>query len=1159
MKWAVPTLTVSLVLSLVSAAYCQRAPFPIPDPDPELERASFQVAEGFEVNLYAADPVLAKPIQMNFDPQGRLWVVSSEVYPQIVPGQVANDKVLVLEDRDGDGRADRTTVFADGLLIPTGIEPGDGGAYVANSTELLHFTDSDHDGKADRRRTMLSGFGTEDTHHLIHTLRWGYDGQLYFNQSVYIHSHVETPHGVRRLGGGGVWEFRPETMELEVFIRGLWNAWGHHFDRFGQSFVTDGAGFEGINYALPGASYPATPDALRIMHGLNPGSPKDCGAEFLSGRHLPEDWRGNLLTNDFRGNRVCRYVISEDGAGYAARERAELIKTAHVAFRPIDVKLGPDGAIYIADWYNPIIQHGEVDFRDARRDHTHGRIWRVTARGRPLVERPRLVDAPIESLLDALRAPEDWTRQQARRVLKERGAANVAAALTTWVHSLDRAKPNANANLEHDRLEALWTYQSLDVVEPGLLAQLLNAADPHVRAAAVRVLAHWHARLADADPLALLEPRVADEHPRVRLEAVRALGRIADIRAAALALRALERPVDRFLDYALWLTARELQPRWLPALAAGRFDFEGNPRHALFALQAVNTPEVVPPLLALLRAGRVPADQEDSVLTTIATHGQPNDLAVVFDLALSEPAAGAGLGPDRRAALMEALMEAASERKVRPAGDLSRLGRWLDGPDAVLRAAAARAAGLWKVEPLRVRLVALAEAGAGAVEPPVRRAALEGLARFGDRRALDRLAGSSGPPEAQPLAIAALATLDPAAAARHAVAWLGRLQPSEHDAVDDVIERIAELRGGPAALAAALAGKTLPKDVARMAMRAARSTGREDAALIQSLTRAGGLQETTRPLTPEETAALAARALAQGDPERGEAVYRRKESLCLKCHAISGAGGQVGPGLESLGASAPADYLADALLQPGKAVKEGFHAITVALNDGRVITGIKLRQTDTALVLRDAEDREVSLPLAAIEEQKPAGSLMPVGLVETMTESELLDLVKFLSELGKLGPYAISKARLFRRWEVLEMTPAVFQMIRRISLDAMLPSTSLTWSPAYSEVSGLLPLDAIPTMPHGPKADLPALAIARTQLDVSTGGPVQLAFNSTDGLTLWVDGTRTELRPETVLDLKPGIHLLTIAIDRDQRRDGLRVSLDDVAGSPARAQVVLGK
>src|SRR5262249_22169931 len=171
----------------------------------------------------------------------------------------------------------------------------------------------------------------------------------------------------------------------------------------------------------------------------------------------------------------------------------ELIKTNPPAFRPIDVKMGPDGAIYIADWYNPIIQHGEVDFRDPRRDHTHGRIWRVTAKGRPLVPRPKLVGAKTEALLDFLKAPEDWTRHQARRVLKERGAKAVLPALPAWAKKLD---PKNAANHEH-LLEALWTYQALDTVEPKLLGVLLEARDHRIRAAATRVTSAWQGRLAN--------------------------------------------------------------------------------------------------------------------------------------------------------------------------------------------------------------------------------------------------------------------------------------------------------------------------------------------------------------------------------------------------------------------------------------------------------------------------------------------------------------------------------------------------------------------------------------------------------------------------------------------------------------------------------------
>ncbi len=392
-----------LGLLLASPAVAQKEA-KVPDPDPEVERKTFQVADGFEVNLFAADPQLAKPIQMNFDAAGRLWVSCSEAYPQIKPGAQQNDKIIILEDTKGVGKADKVTVFAEGLLIPTGIEPGDGGVYVADSTDLLHLSASPGKEKADRRKVVLSGFGTEDTHHMLHTLRWGPDGMLYMNQSIYIHSHIETPHGLRELNAGGIWQFRPETLELGVFARGWVNPWGHDFDRWGQSFVTDGAGGEGINYVLPGASYTTAANATRVIQGLNPGSPKYCGLEIVSGRHFPDKWQGNLITNDFRGHRVCRFVLKEDGAAYAAQEKGELIKTRHEAFRPIDIKMGPDGALYIADWYNPIIQHGEVDFRDPRRDISHGRIWRVTAMNRPLVKRPQLVDAPTAELLDQLNA-----------------------------------------------------------------------------------------------------------------------------------------------------------------------------------------------------------------------------------------------------------------------------------------------------------------------------------------------------------------------------------------------------------------------------------------------------------------------------------------------------------------------------------------------------------------------------------------------------------------------------------------------------------------------------------------------------------------------------------------------------------------------------------
>ncbi len=751
----------------------------IPSPDPELERRTFQVAEGFEVSLFAADPLIAKPIQMNFDAQGRLWVATSAVYPHIKPGQRADDKIIVLEDRNRDGRADKTTVFADGLLIPTGVAPGDGGAYVANSTELIHLKDNDGDGKADSKRIVLSGFGTEDTHHILHTLRWGPDGSLYFNQSIYIHSHIETPYGVRRLNGGGVWRFRPDSLRLEVFVRGFINPWGHHFDSWGQSFGTDGAYGEGINYLFPGATFVSSPGARRIVKGLNPGSPKHCGLEILSGRHLPEDWRGDAITNDFRGHRVCRFKLSEDGSGYASREQVELIKTSHVAFRPVDVKLGPDGAIYIADWYNPIIQHGEVDFRDPRRDHTHGRIWRVTAIGRPLVEPTRLVGVPTEHLLDALKSPEGWTRQHARLQLRERGA-EVAPALADWVQRLDPQ----DADVTRHRLEALWTYQAIDRPEPALLTALLRDHDHRARAAATRVLGHWTGQI--ANPLSELARLVQDEHPRVRLEAARALARVASPRAVELAMRALDRPVDAFLDFALWQTARELEPIWTPALREGELDFDGQASHLTYALEAVGSPKVVRPLMDLLRENKVPPQRRQSVLALIAALGGPRDLAVVFEMVVDKSAPAA-----LRVALLDALTEATRRRKVRPASNLDVLAELLNAPDASLRAAAACAAGLWKVEAARETLLTLAlQRGA---DRALREAALDGLNhldRTAVRKVCEQLCDESYPLGVRLSAVEALADIDVESSAVLAVRAF-----STAAAEDDVAPVFAALLG----------------------------------------------------------------------------------------------------------------------------------------------------------------------------------------------------------------------------------------------------------------------------------------------------------------------------------------------------------------------------
>jgi len=1121
----------------------------IPIPDPEIERKSFVLPEGFEVNLFAADPQLHKPIQMNFDPQGRLWVAASEVYPQIAPGQQASDKILILEDTNGDGTADKTTVFADGLLIPTGVEPGDGGAYVANSTEVVHYQDTDGDGKADTSRIVLSGFGTEDTHHILHTFRWGMDGMLYMNQSIYIHSHIETPYGVRRLNAGGIWQYRPETMRLEVFARGWVNTWGHAFDRWGQSFATDGAGGEGINYVVPGASYPAVFGVPRILHGLNPGSPKYCGLEMVDGRHLPDDWQGNLITHDFRGHRVCRFVLSEDGAGFAARQQPDLISSNHVAFRPIDVKMGPDGAIYIADWYNPIIQHGEVDFRDPRRDHTHGRIWRVTAKGRPALPRPKLVGASLPELLASLKSPETFERQHAKRVLKEAGAARVVPELARWVESLDRN----DAGFEHHQLEALWMYQSLDVPQPVLLERVLSSSTPQARAAAVRVIPHCKAQLPAA--LDWLERAVADAHPRVRMEAVRALAEFPSVRAAQLALRAADAPLDQFSDYALWQTSRELAPVWLPAVVAGTADFEGKLHRLLFAVRAAEAQAAVPVLLKRLKTD-LPAEQRDALLETVATLGNGDQLKFVFDLAVDP-----GTTPENAVTLLRTLSQARRARNVQPAGDLAGLARTLEAANPELRQAALDCVGAWKLESLRPVVTAMARTADRGVSE--RMAALQAVTLLGGKDSQQVLSDLAVSQDVEPVragALALLVSLDAGEASRLAVEWLRR--STDPAAQARVTTAFLQQKGAPAVLAKALTDQTLPEDVAKIVLRTVTASGRQEPDLVAAISAAGNITSQPKVLSADEMNALVQTIRESGNPERGEKIFRRQELNCLKCHAIGGAGGKVGPDLVSIGSSAQVDYLVDSILQPNKAVKEGYHSVVVQTDEGKVMTGIKLRQTDTELLLRDVEDREFSIPLNTIEEQAPGTSLMPAGLVDKLTRPELIDLVRFLSELGKPGAYAATTARRVRRWETLQPTNESYTRLYRTSdTQVISDDRGLQWVPVYSTVAGGLPVSDVLdfTMKERLGEAARKVGFVRCQLTVTTGGPVGFSLPETAGLQMWVDGKPVTVATRLELPLDAGEHRITFSVNLLSPRPPLRLELFDVPGSAAQAQFVGGR
>jgi len=664
----------------------------------------------------------------------------------------------------------------------------------------------------------------------------------------------------------------------------------------------------------------------------------------------------------------------------------------------------------------------------------------------------------------------------------------------------------------------------------------LSSPDPRARAAASRVVPHWQGRVSDG--LALLAPRVEDEHPRVRLEAVRALAKFPEPRAVEIAMRGLDRSVDKWMDYALWLTARETQSRWLPALEAGTLDFGGDGKKVTFAMSAAGSPAVVGPLLSALKAGSIGNSQTDSTIKLIATLGSPKDLGMLFELAIAD-----GTADPQRVGILDGLVAASRARKVRPDGDLTRLGALIGSKDVAVQVAAIRALGAWKLESLRDKLVV--DQGHAAID-----ATHEALAELGGDLSLKTLDGNSRmlPTEHRVGAIVALAALDPKLAAERSVTLLQIAKGSEIPRAVDVTGLISGLtgrKGASSALADAIDKITpgeLPVDAAKVAIRSARASGRDESRLIAALASAAKVTSGAIALTDTEMREAVADVLAQGDPARGEAIFRRKDLQCMNCHAIAGAGGVVGPGMESIGASAQIDYLIDSLLQPGKAIKEGYHSVTVATDDGRVLTGVKLRDTDQELLLRDADGRDVAIPAKSVEEKKDAGSLMPVGLTETLTRGELLDLVRFLSELGKVGPYSVSKSRLVRRWQMQASTR---------------PETLADWSPAYSRVDGSLPIDALVSVGESAVET----ARVRFEIDVTTPGPVRVRLNSIKGINeLVIDGAKHEVKTANDVELKPGRHLVTMSLDLKTRaNEALRVEIEDVPGSPAKALPVVGK
>jgi lysophospholipase L1-like esterase len=520
---------------------------------------AMNIDDGFNVELFASEqqfPELANPVQMKFDTHGRLWVSVWPTYPHWRPKTEPRDKLLIYEDTDGDGQADKQTVFADGLMNPTGFAFYDGGVLVAQVPDVWFLKDTDGDNKADLRRRVLHGFGSADTHCAITGFTRSPGGGLYMLEGIFHRTQVETPwRSTVRVRDGAIYRLRPRRWELTVHASYPFsNNHGQVFDKWGRLIVMDAT--RGTPIYGPSISVKKYfPDKVKkkAPYIYNKRTRPPTSIELISTPHFPEKMQGNLLVQNVIGFRgMLNYNLSPDGGGLQGKEVDPLVKSSDKNFRPVDLEFAPDGSLYFADWHNPLIGHMQHNLRDNSRDHTHGRIYRVTHAERPLVDPPTIAGASIDTLLSLLTSEQKRIRYRAKLELGGRDTDKVLRAVDRWLEQLDNSEPGA----PYARMQALWTYQWHNHVNTALLKQQLRSENPHARAAATRVLWAWRDRI--DNPLALLEQQVSDPHPWVRLEAVRALSHFKPPKAAELTLRALKYEPGRYMKYTLDETMKTL-------------------------------------------------------------------------------------------------------------------------------------------------------------------------------------------------------------------------------------------------------------------------------------------------------------------------------------------------------------------------------------------------------------------------------------------------------------------------------------------------------------------------------------------------------------------------------------------------------------------------
>lgn len=902
---------------------------PPPDHSPEAELKSFKVLDGFEVSLFASEADgIPNPIAIRWDERGRLWVLQTSDYPQAKPGTVSDDKIIILEDTNHDGRADKRRVFTGGLSQPMGMElaPRDAGVkspnghsvYVGEGEKLWLMHDDDGDDRVDRREVVFSGFGTGDTHQCLNSFIWAPDGALVMHQGLHCYSRVTTVHGTKTLYGAGFWHYYPKSGRLNPYPTGMpANAWGTAFTKEGQPIMVAGAA--GMFWARPMEVSTSLEEDSHVSnrHGIphfllerfqlpysgqiikTDGLRKFCGVDIVGNSHWPESMQAEVITGGFFENAVYRHKLiphSEFPSGMEAVEQPALITSDNVAFRPIDIRFGPEGALYIADWYDPIIGHYQASFRHPNRDAKRGRIWRVT----------------------------DKSRQ-----FDERGG----------------------------RWEAYQQHRQKGLTGPTRPPSLTE-----------------------------IEKATQDASPLVRLEAVVAAAKIPSPEAIKVTLKVLDKPMDSFIERALWLAVHATAPQWKKP----PFEILNSlpPKHLAFLVEKEGSAELLGVVRTMLaqKGESMQPETRRGLLAALVRKGEPGDMLMALKLGVKDQA------------VLEDLAAAAAQRgfKTPEGAEPLLLGVLKEGNEAQ-KSAACALVGAWRLKSAEAVLRGLLEADGG-----VRSPALMALSRLGEPAETfeSYVKDAQQPWPVRTAALTVLAEKKPVVAGQLAAVAISSITDAE--TMRAWLVPLLSREEALGALAKALDAKPCSAKAAKLAMTMLTAAGRGDAVLTTAFGKILGVKNTMPAYDAAWVTALAAEVKTSGDAAKGKAVFDAPLSGCVACHKIGGQGGIVGPELDAVGRGVPVELLIEAVVWPNRQIKEGYVATTLTLKDGRKLQGYKVSEAGGEMQLRELASGQTSRFTAAqIAERQDAGSLMPEGLIMNMTQEELRDLVAYLAGLGR--------------------------------------------------------------------------------------------------------------------------------------------------------------